>query len=109
MNIPFLKSGQFPALTTGSFAAAYTAVSANYTVSVSDYFIECTSSSFTVTLPTAIGVRGQMYNVKNSGTGVITLSAVASQTIDGILPQTLQLRSKDNIALISNNTNWLVM
>jgi hypothetical protein len=84
----------------------YTAVASAYTVSASDYQIEATSGTFTVTLPTAVGITGRVYSIKNSGTGTITVATTSSQTIDG---QTTQpLNQYANIIVFSNGTNWII-
>ncbi len=103
--------------TTGAFtqtqpkatdiANPYTAVSATYAILATDYQIECTANSFTVTLPTAVGITGTIYSIKNSGSGTITLATTASQTIDGQLTQTLT--QWDNIVVFSNGANWLIV
>ncbi len=85
----------------------YTAVSATYAVLTTDYQIECTANSFTVTLPTAVGVTGQIYSIKNSGTGTITVATTSSQTIDGQLTQTLT--QYDNLMVMSNGANWIIL
>lgn len=81
--------------------------SSNYTPTVDDYFINCTANSFTVTLPTAIGATGQRYQIKNSGTGVVTLETTDSQTIDGNLSE--YIYKGECITVISNNSNWYVL
>jgi hypothetical protein len=86
---------------------AYKAVSANYTALPGDYQIECTVNSLTVTLPTAVGITGKIYSVKNSGTGTITLATTSSQTIDGALTQTLT--QWDNLVVFSNGANWIIV
>lgn len=85
----------------------YVAVTATYSILTTDYTIECTSGTFTVTLPTAIGVTGQLYNIKNSGTGSITLATTSSQTIDGATIATLL--SLNSITVQSNGSNWIVL
>jgi len=96
---------QHPGTTIGSFA--YAAKTATYTITVNDYQIECTANSFTVTLPTASGISGQVFSIKNSGTGTITVATTSSQTIDGSLTQTLAQR--DNIVVMSNGTGWIIL
>lgn len=49
------------------------AVTSNYSVLPSDYIVHCTSGSFTVTLP-ATSIAGQIYVIKNSGSGTVTVS-----------------------------------
>lgn len=54
----------------------------NYTISASDYMVECTSGTFNITLPSATTHPGKEYAIKNSGTGVITILTTDSQLID---------------------------
>lgn len=85
----------------------YVAKTANYTADAAlDYQIECTANSFTVTLPTAVGIQGKMFSIKNSGTGTITVTTTSSQTIDGQLTQLLS--QYDNLVVMSNNVNWII-
>ncbi len=83
-----------------------TSVSATYTIVLSDDLIDCTANTFTVTLPTAVGIIGRTFEVKNSGAGVITLEGDGSETIDGLLNQTLS--TTDDIMVTSNGANWLI-
>lgn len=56
-----------------------------YTIIASDVTIKTTgSSSFTVTLPTAVGITGKEYNLKHVGSGVITLKADGTELIDDL-------------------------
>jgi hypothetical protein len=73
----------------GSILFPYSAKTTTYTIGNEDYFIDCTSGTFTVTLPTAVGVSGNIYIVKNSGAGTITVATTSSQTIDGSSTKTL--------------------
>lgn len=84
----------------------YTAVSSTYAILSTDYQIECTSGTFTITLPTAVGVTGKVYSIKNTGSGTITAATTASQTIDGELTQTLT--QWDNLVVFSNGANWII-
>lgn len=85
----------------------YSAKTANYTITSSNWTIDCTANSFTVTLPTAVGVTGVYYNIKNSGTGTITIATTSSQTIDGELNQ--YLTNKDSVTVQSTGTNWIII
>ena len=91
---------------SGSMRTAYVAKTATYAVIASDHTIECTSGTFTVTLPTAAGIGGTEYTIKNSGAGVITAATTSSQTIDGETSQTLI--QWDSLTAVSNGTNWIV-
>jgi len=90
-----------------SVAYVYAAKTANYTLSATDYQIECTANSFTVTLPTAVGCTGRVYSIKNSGAGTITVDGNGTETIDGDL--TADLIQYENLKIMSNNTNWIVI
>lgn len=105
----------FTTATTGTIVAtlgapqpqAYIEKSANYTILTTDYTVNCTANTFTITLPTAVGSQGRIYNIKNSGTGIITIATTSSQTIDGITTQTLN--QYDSIAVQSDGTNWIII
>lgn len=86
----------------------YTPVSGTYTVAAGDCVVDCTANTFTVTLPTAAGAQGQIYTVKNSGTGVITVAAAGGEFIDGAATQLLPVRYQ-SITMVSNNTGWGVI
>ena len=88
---------------------AITNVSTTYAVLATDYTVNCTSGTFTVTLPTAVGADGQIYNIKNSGTGVITLATTSAQTIDGNATATLTLTQYENLQVQSNGANWIIL
>jgi hypothetical protein len=96
------------AFQTTAFAAGYVAKTANYTATASDYTIDCTSGTFTVTLPTAVGCAGRIYVVKNSGTGVITIATTSSQTIDGSATQTLSTQYA-SLGFQSNGGHWIIV
>jgi len=72
-------------ISLGGVTFPYVAVTGTYNIGTSDYFVDCTSNTFTVTLPNAVGVAGKIYIIKNSGAGTITLGTTSSQTIDGAL------------------------
>lgn len=122
------NSGIFMALTTGnvgmnttspnstthvngSFSTAYVAKTANYTATSSDYTIDCTSGTFTVTLPTAVGITGRIYVITNSGAGVITVATTSSQTFVNVtgVPTTLSLAVLGAYRVQSNGANWIVI
>ena len=75
-------------ISLGGVTLPYVAKTATYTIAQKDYFIDC-SGTFTVTLPTAVGFKGKIYIVKNSGDGSITLATTSSQTIDVFLQNLL--------------------
>jgi len=85
----------------------YTARTSTYSVLTTDWLVEATSGTFTITLPTAVDAAGRDYVIKNSGTGTITLATTSSQTIDKVLNQTIT--SGSSITVVSNGTNWVIV
>ena len=82
-------------------------IATTYTILSTDKVINCTANTFTVTLPTAVGLRGQQFTIKNSGVGIITLDGNGTETIDGAL--TLTLATKVCYTVASNGTNWIIL
>lgn len=83
----------------------YTSIIGAYTITATDCVIDCTANTFTVTLPTAAGIEGQVFTVKNSGTGIITVAAASGEFIDGAATQVLPVQY-ESITLISTGTGW---
>lgn len=102
-----LGSNTFTGVQTG-VRIPYAAKTSTYTVANTDGVIDCTSGTFTVTLPTAVGITGQQFVIKNSGTGVITVATTSSQTIDGASTLTLTTRYT-SYTVISDGANWKVV
>ena len=85
---------------------SYIAKTANYTLAPADTLVDCTANTFTITLPTAVGIAGRIYKIKNSGTGIITVATTSSQTIDNNLIQSLT--QWDSLEVMSTGTNWII-
>jgi hypothetical protein len=93
----------------GGRRSAYAAKVAAYTiVPATDYCINCTTGTYSVTLPTASGIAGQEFVIKNSGTGVITIATTYSQTIDANASGSLTLNQYDSISVMSDGANWII-
>ena len=90
-----------------SITKPYVGKTGTYGISDSDYLINCTANTFTVTLPTAVGITGREYIVKNSGSGVITLDGNGAETIDGSANKTLN--QYDSITVVSDGANWIIV
>jgi len=78
-----------------------------YTITASDDVILC-SGTFTVTLPTASGIAGTTYHIKNNGTGTLTIDGDGSETIDGATTQTITAQY-DSIQVVSDGTGWAII
>ena len=87
-----------------------TVKTAAYTLTDSDYTVvgNTNLSSFTFTLPTAVGRTGRIYAIKNyTGGNVLTVDGNGSETIDGYTTYTLSCQS--GIIIQSDGSNWYVI
>jgi len=92
----------------GSLSLPYVSKSAHYTATMTDYVIDCTTNSFTVTLPTAVGVPGRLYIIKNSGAATtITLDGDGAETIDGAASQALT--GGMSLTVQSTGAAWIIL
>ncbi len=98
--------------TGGSFAAAVTPKSANFTADVNGYHYLVTtgnSADVTATLPAAVGCAGRIYQFTkvDSGTKNIIIDGNLSETINGALTKT-SVTQYDSITIQSDGSNWLI-
>jgi len=91
----------------GGITFPVTGINASYTVNTNDYLVDVTGNTITVTLPTAVGIDGKNYVIKNSGNGVVTVATTSSQTIDGVSSKSL--KNNDSIEVISDGSNWVIV
>ena len=66
-----------------------------------------TSGNITLTMPTAASNTNR-YTIKNSNTGILTVSTTSSQTIDGVTAYYLN-KQYQAIDLLSDNSNWFIV
>lgn len=85
---------------------AYNAQGSTYTAQITDCVINCTGT-WTLTLPTAVGVSGRFYYIKNSGAGTITMAGTGGQTFDGVASPTVAAGA--SLTVCSDGANWLVL
>ena len=95
------------AITPIKTSGGYVAKTALYTATNDDRIIDCTTGTYTITLPTAASQAGRRFVIRNSGTGVITIGRTGAETIAGATSQTLA--GYGHLEVISNGTNWLVI
>jgi hypothetical protein len=85
----------------------------NYAAAANDHIIAYTSLTAprTVLLPTAVGVAGQTYIIKDesgsAGTHTITIAGTGGQTIDGSAGQFI-VTSYGSVTVYSNGANWFI-
>ena len=83
-------------------------VSATTTFATANETVNCTANTFTVNLPTAVGIQGTEYTLINSGTGVITLDPNGTETINGSLTIDIK-RQYTSRTVQSDNANWIII
>lgn len=79
-----------------------------YAATAVDDVILCSSSSFTVTLPTAVGIAGKVIVLRKTDaslTNIITIDGNSTETIDGNLSVTLNTQNEE-YTLYSDGSNW---
>jgi len=92
----------------GSFATKLTEATGTTTLDETHQTLNCTANTFTVNLPTAVGISGRIYNIKNSGTGTITVDGDGTETIDGAATQTMATQY-DFLTVQSDGSNWIIL
>lgn len=90
----------------------FTAQTSTYSAVIGDW-VSCSSTSFAVTLPTAVGGAGKSIIIQHNGTSlsqVYTLNTTSSQTIGGIATGVYQLFTKgEALTLASDGSNWQIL
>jgi hypothetical protein len=106
-------TGRFDStLTTTGVKAGYRNVTSGVTLTELDEYVfgNATSTSFNITLPTAVGADGQRYTIKKIDASANSVSVItsSSQTIDGA--SSVSLSSQwDYVTVIANGGNWLIV
>ena len=88
-------------------SGGYTAKTALYTATNDDRVIDCTSGTYTITLPTAVSQAGREFVVNNSGSGVITVDGAGAETVAGAATQSVSGRG--HLRIVSDGANWVVL
>jgi len=96
------------AFLNGSTSIAYVEKADDYTPTELDNVINVTSGTFTITLPTAVGIAGRMYTIKNSGAGTVTIDGSGAETIDGAATVALSVQWTSK-TVVSTGTNWITI
>ena len=90
--------------------ATTAAKTAAYTATINDDVITCGAGdeTFAVSLPTAVNAANKVLEIKNVGTGVITIEPNGAETIDGESSVTLNVQG-ESLTLVSDSTEWWVI
>ncbi len=99
----------FQAAPAAGLAPSYTAQTGTYAAAAND-FVDCTSGSFTVTLPLSSSNANKAIWIVNSGAGTITIGRTSSDTIGNQSGQTSQtLNPGDEMTMLSSGTGvWRI-
>lgn len=65
------------------------------------------STGTTQTLPSSSEIKNRIYTIKNSGSGLVTISPVSGEKIDG--KTAVHLPRNGCISLLSDGSNWIVL
>jgi hypothetical protein len=86
----------------GNKTSGYTATATDDVIYVDD-----TSGSVTITLPTAVGADGKVYVIEkvDASTNTVTVATTSSQTIDGATNVVLN-NAMEKVTVQSNGHNW---
>lgn len=90
----------------GSFGTVFplNPITGVYTLQPSDYVVQSNSAAGVPTLPTAVGITGQAYIMKNNSGGSITPVTTGGQTIDGSSPGAIS--NHGVLRVYSDGANW---
>ena len=91
----------------GPVVQPYREVSSDTTILSTDYTINATAG-LVLSLPTAVGNGGLIYNIKNTGVGNVIVSGVGGNTIDG-QPSFEISTQYQSIKVQSTNSNWIIL
>jgi len=78
------------------------------TLSEDHYTYLISSSGATVTLPTAVGIKGRVYIIKLTASGTATVNTTSSELIDGASTYSLTAQYK-YIHVQSDGANWFII
>ena len=94
----------------GSLGLNYVVVTAtSYLVKATDHVIVANPAAVaTMTLPTAVGIGGRIYTIKNNSTFVVTILPNGTEKIDGGSNFLLNTQYQ-NVSVISDGSNWNVV
>jgi hypothetical protein len=82
-------------------------INSSYTATTNDYMIDVSGGTFTITLPSAVGIQGRLLVIKNNGGGAVTVQPILGQNIDG--KPFVILGETNSLQLASNGSNWVAL
>lgn len=96
----------------GSSISSIVTKTGAYTATDFDVVIICDAASgaFTITLPTAVGRKGKLFDIKkvDATANAITVDGDGTETIDGALTQVIAMQY-NAIQIVSDGSNWHIL
>lgn len=92
------------------FQGSLRSVTGTASATGTDDILLLSSASFTLTLPTAVGVTGKQYKIIHNGTSVTqvyTIDGNGSETISGATTYLLNL-NQETVSIVSDGANWVI-
>lgn len=88
-------------------------VTGTYTATIDNDLILCdaTGGTFTVNLPTAVGITGKRFWIRRQDTvttSIVTIDPFGAQTIDGASTFAIYYQGEE-IEIVSDGTNWVIL
>jgi hypothetical protein len=98
--------------TNGEISASrkrlFSTKASDYTLTISDDYVRFNGTSLTATLPTAVGIDGHEFIIKNLNATSLIIATTSSQTIDGAA--TVALTQYQFLRIVSNGgAGWDVL
>lgn len=91
----------------------YRSVTTTDSPTVNDSVLALSGASFTITLPSAVGIQGKELTFLHEGTSlsqVYTFATTSGQTVGGLATTVYKLHTNgERLKLISDNANWKVV
>jgi len=66
------------------------------------------ATAMTVNLPTAVGISGKIFVIKNINVGAVTITPSGIQTIDGQASQSITMQY-NSYTIVSDGSNWHII
>jgi len=94
--------------TTGSPTVGIASIkTSDYPITTGDSVI-LANGAITITLPTAVGITGKQFTIKNiTAASTVTIATTSSQTIDDIAPGVIV--SHTSLTVVSDGANWWIL
>jgi hypothetical protein len=101
-----LDDGAGNMIVAGGVATAIRTLTSSAALTATDSVVLLNGTALTATLPSAAGIAGRAYTVKQTSASTGTVATSSSQTIDGA--STVSLTQYKYVTVISDGSDWLI-